>query len=87
MNSPINGDYEPCSDTSTFFQGVEDLPKQQSNLGEYRQLNLLTSTVEPSELDRPQFSICPSCASQVIKLADGCGVCGWSEDEKLLGGK
>ena len=38
-------------------------------------------------LDRPEFSICPSCAAQVIKLADGCGVCGWSQDEKLLGGE
>ncbi len=39
-------------------------------------------------LDRPEFSICPSCAGQVIKLSEGCGVYGWSEeDKKLLGGE
>ena len=32
----------------------------------------------------PQFSLCPSCASQVIAIADGCGICGW---KKLLGDK
>lgn len=37
--------------------------------------------------DRPKFSICPSCSSQTIELADGCGVCGWSEEDRLLGGK
>ncbi len=31
------------------------------------------------DVDRPEFSICPSCAAQVIKIADGCGVCGWSD--------
>ena len=35
----------------------------------------------------PQFELCPSCASQVITIADGCGICGWILDEKLLGGK
>ncbi len=35
----------------------------------------------------PQFSLCPSCASLVIAIADGCGVCGWSDAEKLLGDK
>ena len=33
------------------------------------------------DLDRPQFSICPACASQVIKFMTGCDVCGWSENE------
>ncbi len=37
--------------------------------------------------DSPQYSICPSCAAQTIKLSDGCGVCGWSQDEKLQGDK
>ena len=31
------------------------------------------------DLDRPQYSICPQCDSKVIRLADGCDVCGWSE--------
>ncbi|MGL5075787.1 MAG: hypothetical protein ACRDBG_08080 [Waterburya sp.] len=35
------------------------------------------------DIDRPEFSICPSCASQVIKLADGCGVCGWNESGSI----
>ena len=39
------------------------------------------------DLDRPQFSICPKCSSDIIKLADGCGVCGWSQEEKLQGDK
>lgn len=34
-------------------------------------------------LDRPEFSICPSCASQIIKLANGCGVCGWIESGSI----
>ncbi len=37
--------------------------------------------------DRPQYSICPQCSAQTIKLSDGCGICGWSEDEKLQGDK
>ena len=39
------------------------------------------------DLDKPQYSICPSCAAQTIKLSDGCGVCGWSQDKKLQGDK
>ncbi len=39
------------------------------------------------DLDRPQFSICPKCAAQVIQLSDGCGVCGWNENQKLQGDK
>ncbi len=35
----------------------------------------------------PQFSLCPSCASQVIAIADGCGICDRSDAEKLLGDK
>ncbi len=35
------------------------------------------------DFDRPAFSICPSCSSQVINLADGCGICGWSNDRCL----
>lgn len=31
------------------------------------------------DLDRPQLSICPQCSSDIIKLADGCDVCGWRE--------
>ena len=50
-----------------------DTPKLQT-----RALNL--------DLDSPEFSICPRCEAQVIKLADGCGICGWSEEDKLLGG-
>ena len=38
-------------------------------------------------LDRPQFSICPKCSSDIIKLADGCHICGWRENQKLLGDK
>ncbi len=37
------------------------------------------------DLDRPQLSICPKCSSDVIKLADGCHICGWTENQKLLG--
>ena len=33
------------------------------------------------DLDRPQFSICPKCSSDLIRLADGCGICGWSESQ------
>lgn len=47
----ISREFEkPCSDISTCFQAVEDLPWQQSNLGEYRQLSLWksTPTLKPS---------------------------------------
>ncbi len=33
------------------------------------------------DLDRPQSSICPKCSSDIIRLADGCRICGWSENE------
>ncbi len=33
------------------------------------------------DLDRPQLSLCPKCASDIIRLADGCGICGWSENQ------
>ncbi len=59
--------------------------------GCFRSESISNHLVEGNQLeidfDRPQFSICPSCASQVIKLADGCGVCGWSDEDKLLGGE
>ena len=31
--------------------------------------------------DRPQLSLCPKCASDIIRLADGCHICGWSESQ------
>ncbi len=34
-----------------------------------------------SVLDRPQFSICPKCDAQIIQLSEGCGACGWSENQ------
>ena len=34
------------------------------------------------DLDRPQFSICPKCAAQVIQLSKGCSACGWNESQK-----
>ncbi len=37
-------------------------------------------------LDRSEFSICPNCSLHIIKLADGCSVCGWSNEKVLLGG-
>ena len=33
------------------------------------------------DLDRPQLSLCPKCSSDIIKLADGCRICGWSENQ------
>ena len=33
------------------------------------------------DLDRPQLSLCPKCASDIIRLADGCRICGWSESQ------
>ncbi len=35
------------------------------------------------DLDQPQLSLCPKCASDIIKLADGCHICGWSENQSL----
>ena len=32
-------------------------------------------------LDRPQLSICPKCSSDIIRLAEGCHICGWSENQ------
>lgn len=39
------------------------------------------------DLDKPQYSICPKCSSQIIKLSSGCKACGWSESEKMQGDK
>ena len=33
--------------------------------------------------DRPQSSLCPKCSSDIIRLADGCHICGWSENQSL----
>ena len=33
------------------------------------------------DLDRPRLSICPKCSSDIIRLADGCHICGWSENQ------
>ncbi len=33
------------------------------------------------DLDRPQLSICPKCSSDIIRLVDGCRICGWSESQ------
>ena len=33
------------------------------------------------DLDRPQLSICPKCSGDIIRLADGCHICGWSENQ------
>ncbi len=31
--------------------------------------------------DRPQLSLCPKCSGDIIRLADGCHICGWSENQ------
>ena len=47
-------------------------------------LNSLVADGESTfNLDRPQFSICPKCSAQVIKLSEGCGACGWDESVSL----
>ena len=33
------------------------------------------------DLDRPQLSLCPKCASDIHWLAEGCRICGWSENQ------
>ena len=38
-------------------------------------------TLDFDDLDRPQLSICPQCDSKVIRLTDGCDVCGWRENQ------
>ena len=38
-------------------------------------------TLNLDALDRTQLSICPKCASDIIRLAEGCRICGWSENE------
>ena len=41
-------------------------------------------TLNFDALDRPQFSICPKCSSDIISLADGCRLCGWSENQSKI---
>ena len=54
-------------------------------------VNAPTVTYEVIErkdnLDCAEFSICPNCSLHIIKLDDGCDVCGWSDENKLLGDK
>ena len=33
------------------------------------------------DLDLPHLSLCPKCSSDIIRLADGCHICGWSENQ------
>ena len=33
------------------------------------------------DLDKPTYSICPQCSGDVIRLADGCDICGWRENQ------
>ena len=40
-------------------------------------------TLNFDDLDRPQLSLCPKCSSDIIKLADGCPICGWSEKQSV----
>ena len=37
-------------------------------------------------LDCAEFSLCPNCSLHIIKLDDGCSVCGWKDTDILLGG-
>ena len=39
-----------------------------------------------THLDCAEFSLCPNCSLHIIKLADGCSLCGWSEGNILQGG-
>lgn len=39
-----------------------------------------------THLDCAEFSLCPSCSSNIIKLVDGCSICGWCEGNILQGG-
>ncbi len=41
-------------------------------------------TLNFDDLDHPQFSICPKCSSDIISLADGCRLCGWSENQSKI---
>ncbi len=50
------------------------------------------SQVEPlhqhkQPLPSEEFSTCPSCKAQTIKLTEGCGICGWLGCDFLLGDK
>ncbi len=51
---------------------------------------VLTATYEIIEkkgnLDCAEFSLCPNCSLHIIKLADGCSACGWSNGNVLQGG-
>ena len=39
-----------------------------------------------THLDCAEFSLCPNCSSNIIRLADGCSICGWCEGNILQGG-
>ena len=55
------------------------------NIVEYEgdQLEIDFSAID-FDLDRPQLSLCPKCSGDIIRLADGCRICGWSENESPL---
>ncbi|HHP7231912.1 MAG TPA: hypothetical protein ACFCUY_13770 [Xenococcaceae cyanobacterium] len=46
---------------------------------------LTYEVIDNLSLDCAEFSLCPKCSSKVIRLADDCSVCGWSDRDKLQG--
>ena len=34
-----------------------------------------------THLDCAEFSLCPNCSLHIIRLADGCSICGWSKED------
>ncbi len=61
---------------------LKDALASASNIVEYQgdQLEIDFSEID-FDLDRPQLSICPKCSGDIIRLADGCHICGWSENQ------
>ena len=61
---------------------LKDAIASAQNIVEYEgdQLEIDFSEIDLN-LDRPQLSICPKCSSDIIRLADGCRICGWSENQ------
>jgi hypothetical protein len=61
---PLNWTNPQELKAATELLGIDEKPSEMHSIQEWPAL--------PSE----EFSICPSCASQIIRLSDGCGVCG-----------
>ena len=64
---------------------LSQVKPQEESEQDISQEELVLRSKQPSPSE--EFSTCPSCKAQTIKLTEGCGICGWLGCDFLLGDK